>query len=160
MFISNTSNTSNTISMTQPKIVNLYIHNNSKYIKYILNSFSFSENIDNTYNTYTNSHYQHRQSYSTFDITLKINTTRDIYDKILNYNNIIIEVDSSIYYIINNAQFKHWSVCYGSSKIASDIKLELTSQLVNIVDFDQLPIDYMFIFKKKLRKKKLRRIIN
>jgi hypothetical protein len=143
-----------------PNILNLYIHDNSKYIKYVLCDFSISEDIDETYNIYNGNGnvYQHKQPYSTFDITLNvIDTTDNIYDEISEYQNIIIEVNSSIY-IINNVQLNPWSIRY-DSKINSDLKLELRSQLVNIIDFDQLPIDYMFMFKKKLRKKKLNRII-
>jgi hypothetical protein len=141
-----------------PNILNLYIHDNSKYIKYVLGDFSISEDIDMIYNGNGNV-YQYKQTYSTFDITLNvIHTTDNIYNKISEYQNIIIEANSSIY-IINNVQLIHWSIRYGDSKINSDLKLELRSQLVNIIDFDQLPIDYMFMFKKKLRKKKLNRII-
>jgi len=167
--------------------VNLYIHNNNKkYIKYQLNNFSINKNINNVFQTYGGQHYStpHReeyqlnnfsinkninnvfqtyggQHYSTphreeYEITLNVAATSNIYDELSEFSNILIEVDDVIY-LANYVRMNNWSVEYDH---LSSLEISLTTQLLEVIRFDDIPNNYMFMFKNRLRKKKMKRIIS
>ena len=134
--------------------VYLYIHNNNKYIKYQLNNFSINKNINNVFQTYVGQHYStpHREEY---EITLNVVATSNIYDELSEFSNILIVDD--VIYSANYVRMNNWSVKYDH---LSSLEISLTTQLLEVIQFDDIPNNYMFMFKNRLRKKKMKRIIS